>query len=134
MLQSLFSTWPSTLLLVAGAIFLLLALTQGMACRRHWRRQRRVAAMWRGLWLLLFLGLAVLGGGGALALRGWQGLGSETPVLRLTASQQGPGQWVLQLDFPDGAMRAVELKGDAWRVEAIVVKWQLPALLAGVPP
>ena len=28
----------------------------------------------------------------------------------------------------------MRLTGDDWRVEAVVLKWKLPALLAGVPP
>ena len=45
-----------------------------------------------------------------------------------------PQRWALTLTWPDGQRRDVALAGDAWRIEALVLKWKLPGVLAGLPP
>lgn len=125
---------PATLLLILAAVLLLVALAQGFACRRHFRRGRRLAGSWRLLMLLVFSGLTVLCAGAGMALRGYHVLGSETPVLDIRAQQLGPQSWALALQWPDGRHEQVTVQGDAWRVEAVVLKWKLPTVLAGVPP
>lgn len=84
--------------------------------------------------LIVFLGLAVLLAGGGMALRGYRFLGAEVPVIDIAASQLGPQQYSVLLTWPDGASRQVRLHGDAWRIDAVVLKWELPAILAGLPP
>lgn len=125
---------PMIVLLVLAAVFLLIALAQAFALRRHLRNRRRLAAGWRGLLLLLCLALMLLLAGTGAALRGYHLLGQETQVLAITAQRTAPQRWDLKLTWPDGRTRQVALDGDDWRVEAIVLKWKLPALLAGVPP
>jgi hypothetical protein len=125
---------PSNLLLVVAAVLLLFALAAVASLRRCRRQRRHVAATWRVLWLLVFLTLAFLSAGLALTLRGWERLADETLVLALDAHHVGGKQWSLHLQYPDGESRDALLQGDAWRVEAVVLKWKLPALLAGVPP
>lgn len=127
-------TFPTTLLAIAGGALLLLALWQFIVAIRRWRVRRPVAATWHALWLLVLLALGLAAAGAGLSLRGWQRLATETPVLDLVAHHAGPQQWTLDLQFPDGRQRRVTVDGDAWRVEAIVVKWRLPAVLTGVPP
>lgn len=130
-------TWlhiPTVVLWIGAAVALLLALRQGFSCRRHWRGCRRVRAGGHAVAGMLVLALALLLAGSAWSLRGYRLLTREQPVLAIHALQLGPQWWQLQLDFPDGRQRSVELAGDAWRLEAVVLKWQLPALLAGLPP
>jgi len=55
-------------------------------------------------------------------------------VVDIDAHILSPQRWALTLSWPDGSTRQVQLSGDDWRVEAVVLKWKLPALLAGVPP
>ncbi len=131
------STWlrmPMTVLLVLAAVSLLITLLQLVGVRRHLHGGRRVAASWRGLLCLVFLGLTLLLGGTGYALRGYRLLGQETPVLDIDARILSPQRWALTLTRPDGRSRRVEVYGDDWRLEAVVLKWKLPALLAGVPP
>ncbi|HET6631388.1 MAG TPA: hypothetical protein VFG73_01610 [Rhodanobacteraceae bacterium] len=126
--------WPATVLLVAAALFALLALLSGIGTVRHWRRRRRGAACWRGAWLLVFALVALVLAAGGVALRGYHALTGETAVAQLHAQALAPQRWQLTLQVPGGERRRVLLAGDAFRIEARVVKWRLPALLAGAPP
>ncbi len=124
---------PMTVLLVLAAVFLLITLVQLVALRRHLRAHRRLAASWRALMCLVCFALSLLLAGAGAALRGYRLLGEEAPVVDIDARILSPQRWALTLTWPDGNTREVELAGDDWRVEAIVLKWKLPALLAGVP-
>lgn len=131
------STWlrmPMTVLLLLAALFLLGSLAQLLLLRRHLHRGHRLAASWRALLGLTCLVLAVLLAGTGLALRGYRLLGEEAPVLDIDARILSPQHWALTLTWPDGGTRQEQLYGDDWRIEAVVLKWKLPALLAGIPP
>ncbi len=131
------STWlelPATMLLILAAVLLLFALVQGMACRRHLRDRRRIRASGRFVLLLVFLALTALMAGTGYTLRGYRLLASETPVMEIRAHEVAPEQWQLHLSMPDGDQRTVSIDGDAWRAEAVVLKWKLPGVLAGLPP
>lgn len=125
---------PMTVLLILAAVFVLFTLVQLVVLRRHLQARRRAAASWRALLCLLCFALALLLGGTGAALRGYRMLGQEAPVVDIDARILSPQHWALTLTWPDGSTRQVQLAGDDWRVEAIVLKWKLPALLAGVPP
>lgn len=125
---------PSTLLWILAAIAALFALVQLIALRHRLQARRPVAALVRTLLLLVGLSLALLLAGAGWTLRGYRLLGEEAPVVALDAHILSPQRWSLTLTWPDGSTRAVALAGDAWRVEALVLKWKLPALLSGLPP
>ena len=125
---------PMTVLLVLAAVFLLITLVQLVVLRRHLQHRHRLAASWRALLCLLCLALTLLLAGTGIALRGYRLLGEETPVVDIDAHILSPQRWALMLSWPDGSTRQVQLSGDDWRVEAVVLKWKLPALLAGLPP
>ncbi|WP_049621322.1 hypothetical protein [Frateuria defendens] len=125
---------PMTLLFVLAVVALLFALAQLVAMLQRRREQRPVAAAGRLLLLLVGLGLTLLLAGAGLALRGYRLLGEERPVVELDARILSPQRWALTLTWPDGATRQAQVVGDAFRIEAVVLKWKLPALLAGVPP
>jgi hypothetical protein len=123
-----------TVLLVLAGITLLASLVQLVVLRRHLHAHRRLAASWRALVCVLCFALTMLLAGAGFALRGYRLLGEEAPVVDIDARILSPQRWALTLTWPDGSTRQVQLAGDDWRVEAIVLKWKLPALLAGVPP
>ena len=125
---------PMAVLLVLAAVFALVTLAQLVMLRRHLYAHRRAAASWRALLCVAAFALTLLLAGTGAALRGYRLLGEEAPVVEIDARILSPQRWALNLTWPDGSTREVELAGDAWRVEAIVLKWKLPALLAGVPP
>jgi drug/metabolite transporter superfamily protein YnfA len=124
---------PSTVLLVLAGLVLLLALFELVALRQRQRTGRPLAAAGHGLLLLVALALALLLAGAGLGLRGYRLLAEDEPVVEIDARILSPQRWALTLTWPDGSTRQVALAGDAFRVEAVVVKWKLPALLAGAP-
>lgn len=125
---------PMTVLLILAAAFALLTLAQLVALRQRLYGGRPLAAGWRALLCLACFALTLLLAGAGYALRGYRLLGEEAPVVEIDARILSPQSWVLTLNWPDGSTRQVQLAGDDWRLEAVVLKWKLPALLAGVPP
>jgi hypothetical protein len=125
---------PMTVLLILAAIFLLVSLVQLVVLRQHLHGGRRLAASWRALLCLVSFALALLLGGTGYSLHGYRLLSEETPVVDIDARILSPQRWALTLNWPDGTTRQEQVYGDDWRIEAVVLKWKLPALLAGVPP
>jgi hypothetical protein len=125
---------PMTLMFVLAVIGLLFTLVQLVALRQRLHGHQHLSASWRALLFLVGFSLTVLLTGAGFALRGYRLLSEETPVVQIDAHILSPQRWALTLRWPDGSSRDVQLSGDAWRVEAIVLKWKEPALLAGLPP
>jgi hypothetical protein len=125
---------PSTILLILAAIALLFTLFQLVALRQRLDDRQRLAAAGRSVLLLVGFAITLILTGMGFALRGYRLLSEETPVVEIDAHILSPQRWSLVLHWPDGASRRVDVAGDAWRVEAVVLKWKLPAMLAGVPP
>ncbi|WP_426661843.1 hypothetical protein [Rhodanobacter aciditrophus] len=125
---------PATVLLVLAAILLLCCLLQLVMLRRRLDAGARLAAGWHALLCVACLVLTMLFGIGGWALRGYRLLGEEAPVVDIEAHILSPQRWAVTLSWPDGSTRQLQLAGDDWRVEAVVLKWKLPALLAGLPP
>ncbi|KDC16946.1 hypothetical protein [Bordetella bronchiseptica] len=88
----------------------------------------------RRLFGLLLLVLAGVSGLLALSLVQFARLTDDKPVAEVMVRQQGDGQFQLATRTPDQRMRDYTLYGDQWQIDAKVVRWRLPALLAGVPP
>jgi hypothetical protein len=98
-------------------------------------RERRVGGA--GVRLILVLGFVLMALGlGALsaALFNYLSLTGETRVAEISLRQVEPQRWSARLQSPDGQHRSVELRGDEWQLDARVIRWKLPALLAGAPP
>lgn len=125
---------PSTLLWIVAALALLFTLVQLLALRQRLQAHRPVAALLRAVWLLVGVALVLLLAGAGWTLRGYRLLGEEAPVVALDARILSPQRWAVTVHWPDGEQRQLTLAGDAWQVEAVVLKWKLPALLAGLPP
>jgi hypothetical protein len=125
---------PATLLAILAAIILVVALVQLLAARQHVHHRRHLAAGGHTLLMLVFLLLGIVLGGLAISLRGYRFLSEEAPVVQIDSRILSPQQWALTLTWPDGATRQVMLSGDDFQVDAVVLKWKLPALLAGLPP
>ena len=125
---------PATLLAILAGVILIVALVQLLAARQHVRDRRHLAAGAHTLLMLAFVVAATLLGGLAMSLRGYRFLSEEAPVVQIDARILSPQRWALTLTWPDGATRQVMLAGDDFQVDAIVLKWKLPAMLAGLPP
>lgn len=122
---------PATVLLVLAAILLLFCLMQLVLLRRRLDAGAKLSAGWHGLLCLACLVLSVMLGVGGWALRGYRLLDEEMPVVDVDAHILSPQRWAVTLSWPDGATRQVQLAGDDWRVEAVILKWKLPV---GLPP
>ncbi|GFZ88796.1 hypothetical protein [Dyella caseinilytica] len=125
---------PATLLAILAGIVLLVALAQLLAARQHVRDRRHLAASGHTLLMLVLLTLGIFLGGLAVSLQGYRFLSEEAPVVQIDSRILTPQRWALTLTWPDGATREVRLAGDDFQVDAIVLKWKLPAVLAGLPP
>ncbi|MEO8742772.1 MAG: hypothetical protein ABI365_06225 [Lysobacteraceae bacterium] len=80
--------------------------------------------------LLIALALGVL----ALAIHNYSRLHADVAVAHIALKQVGPQHFTATLTPEAGEPRVFELHGDQWEVDARVVRWQMPARLAGVPP
>jgi hypothetical protein len=125
---------PTTILLILAAIALLFTLVQLVILRNRLHDHRALAAFGRTLLLLIGFALTLLLTGLGFTLRGYRLLSDETPVVEIDARILSPQRWLLIVHWPDGTIRQVPVAGDAWRVEAVVLKWKLPAVLSGLPP
>lgn len=125
---------PAALLFVAAAVFALLALRQGVVCRRRLRQRRRASAALRLLWLAVALALALALAGLGTSLQGYGRLLADAPVAEITVRQLGPQRFAVHLARSGGEGRAFAVTGDQWQLDARVIRWSVPALLAGMPP
>jgi hypothetical protein len=125
---------PATLLAILAGIVLLVALGQLLSTRHHVRHRRRLVASGHALLMLILLVLGIFLGGLSLSLRGYRFLSEEAPVVQVDSRILSPQRWALILTWPDGTVRQMSLAGDEFQVDAVVLKWKLPAMLAGLPP
>lgn len=116
---------------LACAVFALIFLA---ASRRCLRERRYGGAGLRMLFLLAFLVAAIGLGALAAALYHYFSLEGETRVGEIAIRQIEPQRWSARLETADGQHRSYELRGDEWQLDARLVRWELPALLAGAPP
>jgi hypothetical protein len=125
---------PTTILLILAVIALFFTLVQIVILRHRLDHRRQWAAAGRTVLVLIGIAVTLVLTGLGLTLRGYRLLSEETPVVDIDARILSPQRWELILHWPDGSIRQVPVAGDAWRVEAVVLKWKLPAVLSGLPP
>jgi len=121
---------PSVILLIPTLLLLLVAWLLFVGCRRT----RGVGRFLRGLAGLLFFLLALVLGGLALVLHDYLHIADDIAVARLSMKQLGPQHFQVLFVPATGNGRTVDLHGDQWDVDARVIRWKLPAQLAGFPP
>lgn len=112
----------------------LLPLLVGVLLGWRWRRgggwgSRLLRLMASAVLLLTAVLLAVLGA----ALFGYTRLVQEAEVATLSVQKLGAQHFAVELGTPDGQRQRFELQGDQWQLDARVLRWRLPALLAGAP-
>ena len=94
-------------------------------------RRRRLARVVLGAALLA---LALPLGGLSLLLRHYLWLSADRPVAEIALKQSAPQRFQATLALVDGATAQYPLLGDEWQLDARVIRWRLPAALAGLPP
>ena len=88
----------------------------------------------RRLFGLLLVALGCVSGLLALSLVQFFRLTADTPVALIEVRQQAEGQFLVHASAQGVGNKQYVLYGDQWQIDARVVRWRLPALLAGVPP
>lgn len=88
----------------------------------------------RRLFGALLIALALVSGLLALTLVQFVRLTTDVPVATVFMHEQTPGTFLTTIDIPGRGERLYTLTGDQWQIDAKVVRWKLPALLAGAPP
>ncbi|AOB29469.1 hypothetical protein AKI39_00475 [Bordetella sp. H567] len=127
------SVWIAVVTIAALLIGFGLFLGRGGPRDARGRRQFRLRPMRRLVGLLL-LALACVSAMFAVTLYQFFRLTADEPVARIVLRQQAPRQFVATAELPGKAPEDYTLRGDEWQIDARMVRWRLPALLAGVPP
>jgi hypothetical protein len=122
------------LLVVIGFSFL-----AGVRRRRDASARPRLRPV-RGMFGMLLLAVGILAGLLAFTVYRYLQLFDDTPVAMIVLKQEGPQRFQATVTLNNhgvaGAAPTVQeftLTGDAWLVDARVLRWQLPAAMAGVP-
>jgi hypothetical protein len=121
-------TLSAELWVVAGVLALFGLLVVGSA-RRH-GRLRTLRWLFGLVCIVAALALGVAG----LLLRQYVWLVADVPVANLQIRQLGTQAFEATLRAGDSPPKVLELRGDEWQLDARVLRWRLPAALAGVPP
>lgn len=118
----------SSMLIVGAAVLGLLGLWLLL------KRAKRGAAVLRRLAGLVLIVVACGLFGGGVLLRQYRWLLEDVPAGTISLTQDGPQRYTAVLRIDDAPPRTFELLGDEWQLDARVIRWTLPAALAGVPP
>lgn len=112
---------------IGAALLVVLALLLIMSGGRRGRTLRWLVG------LIFLLGAFALGFAG-LMLRQYVWLVEDVPVANLQLRQLGTQAYEATLRAGSAPDKTLELRGDEWQLDARVLRWRLPAALAGVPP
>ncbi|MCG6118458.1 MAG: hypothetical protein MEQ07_09745 [Aquimonas sp.] len=121
---------PLVLFALAAALPGLAGLWLAWSCRRRALLSRLRRGFASAVCLLAASLISLLG----LSLLGYARLLADAPVAEITVQQLGPQRFVVEVSATQGRAQRFELSGDEWQLDARVLRWQLPAALAGAPP
>lgn len=119
----------AVLVLIPGAVMLL---SRGGAKDSLGRRHFRLRPIRRLVGLLL-IALAATSGLLALTLVQFVRLTTDLPVAEVSMQEQAPRSFLVTVRMQDKGEHRYTLVGDQWQIDAKVIRWKLPALLAGAP-
>src|SRR5467141_3261981 len=122
---------PPTLVTVALGC-LALAVGCVAAALRALRQRRVVDGAGRGLVGALLLCLAALGATIAAGIQGYRALTYEEVAATVKTEPVGPQRFRATIVLPDQRLAMYELAGDAFYVDAHILKWHSLANLLGV--
>ncbi|MGV2907036.1 hypothetical protein [Achromobacter sp. AGC25] len=128
---------PFVWILLAAVVVLLpgmvMLLGRGGPRDERGRKMFQVRPVRRLFGLMLVL-LGCVSGLLALSLVQFFRLTTDESVARIEVRQQAEGQFQVTATAPGVSPKQYVLYGDQWQIDARVVRWKLPALMAGVPP
>src|SRR6266542_3295933 len=122
---------PGTLVIV-GLCFLAIGAALLLAAPAAFRGGRWLGGGMRGLLGLLLLALAALAGTVTVGLRGYQALTYEAVAATVKTEPVAPHRFRATIVFPDRRLAMYELAGDAFYVDAHILKWHPWANLVGL--
>jgi len=122
----------TTTLVVAALCFLLLGALLTRSGVRAARERRWAGTALRGLAGLLFLSLAALAGTVTVGLQGYRALTYEEVAATVRTEPLGGQRFRATITLPDRRLAMYELAGDAFYVDAHVLKWHPWASLLGL--
>ncbi len=122
---------PGTLVIV-GLCFLAIGAALLLAAPAAFRGGRWLGGGMRGLLGLLLLALAALAGTVTVGLRGYQALTYEAVAATVKTEPVAPHRFRATIVFPDRRLAMYELAGDAFYVDANILKWHPWANLLGL--
>src|SRR5258708_27042513 len=117
---------PSSSVILASAVaaFALVGLLFLIASGRRLRRRRFGSCAFHGVSSLAFFlaaaAVALLG----LNLLSYDRLTHEQPAVRASFARAAEEQFNATLLYPSGEVRGYVLRGDAWQIDARVLKWR----------
>ena len=125
--------WIGLLALILLVIGLKMFFGRGGPRDVQGRKQFRIRPVRRliGLLVLALAGMTTLF---ALSVVQFLRLTSDVPVAQVELRQTAPQQFTATASTPKLGTREYVLTGDQWQIDARIVRWRLPALMAGVPP
>jgi hypothetical protein len=113
----------STRLMIAGICLLVLGVALCRAGVAALRSRRWAGGGLRGLAGLLFLALAALAAAITVGLREYQALTLEVLAATVTTQPVGPQRFRAMILLPDKRMAMYDLAGDAFYMDAHILKW-----------
>jgi len=126
-------SWMGTAVLyVLPGILVLLGLYMLVRGLLRILARRPVRGSLRLAWGLILVLTGALIGSIGLNLRSYHRLTQEQQLCQIWFSAVGPQDYAAEIHYPDGRFRSVQLKGDAWQLDARVLKWKGYATVLGL--
>ena len=121
-----------TTLIVAALCLLLLGTLAAVAAVRAARARHWLGVTVRGLLASLLLALAALAATVTVGLQGYRALTFEQVAATVRTEPVGPQRFRATITLPDSRLAMYELAGDAFYVDAHILKWHPWASLLGL--
>jgi hypothetical protein len=122
----------STTAIIVALCLLVFGLAFCGAAVRAFRRRHWIGGMMRGLSGLLFLTLAALIATIVVGIRGYRALTFEEVAATVKTEPLGPQRFRATVTLPDNRLAMYELSGDAFYIDAHILKWHSWANLLGL--
>ena len=122
----------STTLAISGVCLLLLGAGVGVTAVRAARARHWLGGTIRGLVALLLLALAALAATVTVGLQGYRALTFEEVAATVRTEPVAPQRFRATITLPDRRLAMYELAGDAFYMDAHILKWHPWASLLGL--
>src|SRR5438094_10253063 len=122
----------STTLAIIGVCLLLLGAGVGVTAVRAARARHWLGGTIRGLVALLLLALAALAATVTMGLQGYRALTFEEVAATVRTEPVAPQRFRATITLPDRRLAMYELAGDAFYMDAHILKWHPWASLLGL--